>query len=502
MKKTLNILFAFGLTASLTGCEKYLDINTDPSNPQVAESSAILPPILSQMVRGHVFDSRLTGRYVQYWGLNSALDSWERHGYVSGSDTGGEMWRTHYWSVGKNVDLIIEDATPKKQFDYVGAAKAIRAWTWQTTSDIHGEMILKEAWEPNRYVFDYDSQEDVYKEVVRLANDAIKDLSNPETIPALKRGDAVYNGDVTKWTKFAYAVLARNAQNLSNKSTYSADKVIEYVDKSFSSNADNFSVPHAGTNSLDGNFYGPLRGNLTATVPGAFTIALLDGTKLGGVVDPRLPIMFAASPDGVYRGVEATFGDPNNVAGNTKRIPLLWGNLPGTTAPAAGRWIYRDNAPYQLATYAELQFIKAEAAFKKGDKALSLSAYQKGIDAHMDFVGVAAADKAKYMTSKAVVQTAAALTLSDIMLQKYIALYGIGAMETWVDMRRHRYSSEVYTGFTLPSGTRLFPDNNGKPAYRMRPRYNSEYVWNRVSLDAIGGNNPDYHTYEIWFMKP
>jgi hypothetical protein len=296
--------------------------------------------------------------------------------------------------------------------------------------------------------------------------------------------------------------LARNAQNLSNKSTYSADKVIGFVDKSLSSNADNFSVPHLGSNSLDGNFYGPLRGNLTTTVPGAYTIGLLDGTTFSGVVDPRLPIMFAASPDGVYRGVQATFGDPNNAVGNTKRIPLLWGNLPGTTAPTAGRWIYRDNAPYQLVTYAELQFIKAEAALKKGDKAMALDAYKKGIDGHMDFVGVAAADKAKYMASKAVKQTTAELTLSDVMLQKYIALYGIGAMETWVDMRRHKYSSDVYTGFALPAGTRLFPDNNGKPVYRIRPRYNSEYVWNRKSLDLIGGNNSDYHTYEIWFMKP
>ncbi len=502
MKKILHIFLTLGVMTGLSSCEKYLDINTDPSNPQVAEASAILPPVLAQMVRGHVFDSRFTGRYVQYWGLNSALDSWERHGYISGSDNGGEMWRSHYWSVGKNIDLIIEDATPKKQFDFVGAAKAIRAWTWQTTTDVHGEMILKQAWEPNRYVFEYDSQEDVYKEVVRLATEAIQDLSNTETVPALRRGDAVYNGDVTKWTKFAYAVLARNAHNLTNKTSYNPDKVIEYVDKSFTSNADNFSVSHAGSNSLDGNFYGPLRGNLTTTVPGAYTIGLLDGTTFAGVVDPRLPIMFAACPDGVYRGVQATFGDPNNAAGNVRRIPLLWGNLPGTTAPTAGRWIYRDNAPYQLATYAELQFIKAEAALKKNNPTLALEAYKKGIEAHMDFVGVAAADKAKYMASAAVAQTAGALKLSDVMLQKYIALYAIGAMETWVDMRRHKYSSDVYTGFTLPTGTRLFPDNNGKPVYRMRPRYNSEYVWNRKSLDIIGGNNPDYHTYEIWFVKP
>jgi hypothetical protein len=48
----------------------------------------------------------------------------------------------------------------------------------------------------------------------------------------------------------------------------------------------------------------------------------------------------------------------------------------------------------------------------------------------------------------------------------------------------------------------FYIDNGGKPAQRLRPRYNSEYVWNRESLNAIGGNDAAYHTYEIWFAKP
>jgi hypothetical protein len=87
------------------------------------------------------------------------------------------------------------------------------------------------------------------------------------------------------------------------------------------------------------------------------------------------------------------------------------------------------------------------------------------------------------------------------MTQKYIALWGIGSLESWVDMRRYNYNSDVFLGFTLPVTTQLSADNNGKPAQRVRPRYNSEYVWNRNSLDLIGGNNNDYHTYELWFTK-
>jgi hypothetical protein len=112
-----------------------------------------------------------------------------------------------------------------------------------------------------------------------------------------------------------------------------------------------------------------------------------------------------------------------------------------------------------------------------------------------------------YLASPNVKQNANELTLSDILLQKYIALWAWGWEETWVDLRRYHYTdidattgTQVYKGFTLP--TNFFPDNNGKPAYRVRPRYNSEYVWNVDALTQIGGFNPDFHTYECWFSKP
>lgn len=491
---------------SLTfGCEDYLDVNFDPSNPQVAEGFALLPPIFSQMARGEAFDDRFVGQYVQNWASTTANNVWDLHGYAAGSDAGGEKWRSHYWSIGKNIDLIIEQAAPKEQWDYIGVAKAIRAWSWQSTTDVNGEMILTQAWEPNRYVFDFDPQEDVYAEVDRLCKEAIADLAKSDggvSQAGLARGDLIYAGDRAKWTKFVYSVLARNAHHITNKASYNPDKVIEYCDLSLASNADNFNVPHAGTNSADGNFFGPVRNNLRTYRQTQFVVNLLNGTIFNGVVDPRLPKMLSESPDMVYRGVKPGLGDTTNTNNNPRRIPLLWGVSPSVTAAAQipGKYIFTNNAPHPLVTYSEIQFIKAEAAFIKGDRNLAYDAFRNGIIAHMDFAAVAAADRDAYLASAAVPQSAAELTLSDIMMQKYISLWVHGALETWVDMRRYRYSSDVYKTFALP--TTFFLDNSGKPVYRLRPRYNSEYVWNRASLDEFGGNNPDYHTYELWFMKP
>jgi hypothetical protein len=98
--------------------------------------------------------------------------------------------------------------------------------------------------------------------------------------------------------------------------------------------------------------------------------------------------------------------------------------------------------------------------------------------------------------------------LSMIMLQKYIAMFGYGTFETWTDMRRYHYvdldkttGKQVFTDFVAPSGTGLFEDNGGKLVYRMRPRFNSEYVWNINELGRIGATQLDYHTKEQWFSQ-
>ncbi len=499
----IPILAAFMLLFA-NGCDDYLDINYDPSNPQVAEGFALLPPMLANMVRGETFDTRYVGQYIQNWNWIAANNVWDQHGYAPGSDAAGEKWRQHYWAIGRNIELMIEQATPKEQWDYIGVGKSIRAWSWQSSTDVYGEMILSQIFEPNRYVFDYDTQDLIYEEVKRVALEAISDLQRTDggvSQAGLARGDLVYAGNREKWIKFTYGVLARNAHHISNKSSYNPDKVIEYCDLALASNADNFNVPHAGTSSSDGNFYGPTRNNLRSYRQSAYILSLLNGTVFNGVIDPRLPKMLSASPDGEYRGVTPTTGDPTNTTNNPARIPLLWGVAPTVTVASQipGKYIFTDKALHSLMTYSEIQFIKAEAAFKKGDKALAYSAFQNGITAHMDFAGVAAADRETYLNSAAVPQNADALKLSDIMLQKYISLWVHGALETWVDMRRYRYNNEVYTGFTLP--TTLYIDNSGKPCYRLRPRYNSEFVWNLDALNKIGATEANFHTQELWFMQ-
>jgi len=94
------------------------------------------------------------------------------------------------------------------------------------------------------------------------------------------------------------------------------------------------------------------------------------------------------------------------------------------------------------------------------------------------------------------------------MLQKYIALWGWGFFETWVDLRRFHYidpdditgtGQPVYKGFLLPQP--FYSSNGGKPVYRVRPHFTSEYTYNYEELKRLGVLTIDYHTREMWFSQ-
>jgi len=522
--KTLCAVLLAGMLGVSAGCSDYLDVNTNPNSPESVSSNLYLPPMLHWLATGPQYDGRYTGRYSQEWMVPSkSISLYERMGYSAGSDADAEQWRDVYWIMGQGLVDMMNKAEAEQRWDVLGVGQVIKAWGWQELTDMHGEIIVKEAFDPTRHTFDYDSQEYVYTVIDSLLNEAITNLQRTDGAvdqAYLAQGDNMYNGDRTKWLKLAYGMLALNHNHYGpNKSSlYKPQDVMALVDKSFTSEADDALFPYPATSpdNQDRNFWGTTRDNITGYRQTQFIVHLMDGTDFGGTVDPRMSRMLAPSPDGNYRGLDV------NVAGTGQfpdsLFPDNFFGYPGTER-GPSRYIFSDKAEIPIMTYAELQFIKAEAAYYAGDKAAALTAYRNGIAAHIDFVNktnsedgqlptqISAAEKDAFLADPNIVPTTPdSLTLSAIMSQKYIALWGWGHDELWLDLRRYHYQDkgpsglEVFRGFAIP--TNLFVDNNGKPVYRARPRYNSDYVWNKPGLAAIGGLAPDYHTKLLWITDP
>jgi len=528
-------LVAASLFAS-TSCENWLDVNTNPNGPdRLEQPDLFMPQIQAALGVGVQWDGMYVGHYIQNWAQITEQYTFDWHGSPQ-SDANATLWRNVYSYMGVNLSNMIENAERNRKYDFAGVGYIMRAWGWQLLTDYHGEIIVSQAFEPGRTSFDYDPQPFVYEEIQRLLEMGIENLERTDGLSQAESGlseaDYIYEGDREKWKKLAYGLLARNAHRLTNKSSYDPNVVIGYLDKSLASSADDAFIRFEGTISNNTSFFGPLRNNLPSKRQTDFVVGLLGGEEpvLNPVLsdpavtdplyegehlrDPRITAMLAPSPvDNKYRGITPGAGIAEWTIDSGLRPNTFYNTTTGNAVtPTTGQVYFFGNAePFPLMTYAELQFVRAEAEWIKAGNTASanaLTAYRNGVSSHIDFARQYAADKtlydqrmAEYVASEELMPTTTAgLTLSKIMLQKYIATWGWGFFETWSDMRRYHYDSEVYKGFQIPQT--LVTVNEGKPVYRGVPRFNSEYMWNKAALDAIGGNNPDYHTYEMWFSKP
>jgi hypothetical protein len=231
----------------------------------------------------------------------------------------------------------------------------------------------------------------------------------------------------------------------------------------------------------------------------------------------------------------------------------------GTAHDGIGKWIYRDNAPYILTTAAEIKFCLAEAYWKMEQPAQAFEAFKQGVQADLEFTAkyispgtVGSPTGGDKITVAAFNSLASAyqagpfvsglsmadFSLSHIMMQKWVALYPWGAAEAWTDMRKYHYDiaysgdypksgngwsqsiveqkwdsdpKKVYKGlYLLPAQVANRKGsynvlNEGAPCYRIRPRYNSEYMWNVPSLELlkpIAGTAANYQTSIPWFAYP
>lgn len=319
--------------------------------------------------------------------------------------------------------------------------------------------------------------------------------------------------------------------------------------------------------------------------------------KIGSRTTDFMYFINIDQPDSIVKWQFQGAKNTNYTGTNGNNAGSLYGGLrTGYTVNALrygkGKWLYRDDAPYILMTAAEIAFDVAETYWKKGDKNKAYEYFVKGVELDEEFTesyinegkpatssnGVGETvgtyvyerpmpdgSKQKYWIggsvpggcpiTKTAYRTLADeyingpyvkglgadnLTISHIMLQKFIALYPWGAIEAWTDQRKYFYDikytgeypkdgngwddqhmyhkdendpTRVFKGYYLPSAdvdgcrTRLNTTYNtkGSPCFRIRPRYNSEYMWNKPALKSlvpISGYSTFYHQSIPWFAYP
>jgi len=204
---------------------------------------------------------------------------------------------------------------------------------------------------------------------------------------------------------------------------------------------------------------------------------------------------------------------------------------------STGSFQIRPISDMELLMYHEMCFIKAEVYMRKGDGANAYAAYRAGIQAHLDYMqsklnqwkgswdktssGIANPDMDPmdqtaintYLASNAVAQGAGTLTMSDIMLQKWVAM-GV-SIENWNDMRRFNFSAGnvgsfgvVYPGYQrgplFTGQAQLTGGSPTDPRYWIRrfalpPVYEIQYNFIHTTALNAHATDPNIWSMPVWW---
>jgi hypothetical protein len=434
MKKYLlyTILFTGSI---LTGCKKYLDINTSPN-------LVYNPPINSLLVNStyqtglNVFRmGNITSYYVQY--LASPNTGSDRDTYKE-EDLSG-TWSAHY-DVMTDIKQMITLGQTNGASEHVGVGKVLLAWNLNMLINMFGDVPYSQALLGKENLTpEFDNQKALHDTSLRLLNDAIVEFNKPSPTIRLDAGsDQIHKGIITAWKKTAYALKARFLNQLSKRTDkYNPTEIFSALANAYTSNIDN-----AALTTFQGNspWNQVARDNANLLLNGWLSEQFVDALngKTYSVADPRLPLITNLTKFGDYRGTTNGKGRSGTGTSNEESVLTTTG------------FYSKSGAPLWLVIFAEMKFIEAEAAFRSGDKPRAYAAYIAGIKAHMDMMGVTATARDTYIALSTVSVGETALTLDLVFKEKYVAMFL--HPEAWVDARRYDYK---YKDFTLPASSAL-----------------------------------------------
>ncbi|HFB61619.1 MAG TPA: SusD/RagB family nutrient-binding outer membrane lipoprotein [Bacteroidetes bacterium] len=490
--KTIAVLFLITL---VSGCGKdFFDVNTPTSATDASKLSMndLLGPVIYHTIYAQYDAERTFGNYVQNFVIQG--------GGAAGATSISGTWSNVYLYVLPNIKVIEEkaQAVGAKHFDAV--AKILTAMNLGIATDSYENIPYSEAAQGAANLNPvFDSQESIYNAIFSLLNSAIAELEGPDNsgFAPNSKSDLIYQGDLGKWLRAAYTLKARYKLHLINKigATQAAQDALTAIAKGFTSNADDFQMifdekhinPWYSREVLakhTGNSHDVICDQLVEYMDGR-SFPFKDTSKIK--MDPRLPV-YAQTDDG-----------SNNYKGYVSGGQGISGDSTAANTDFREEGYYTNaTAPIVVITYAEAMFIKAEAEFlanggtttSTGINQDGYDAYLAGIKANFSKLGVSSST---YIADSSVSMGAANLQLKNIMKEKYIANFL--NPETYVDMRRYDFSTDVFPDLALP----LDNDQSEFPGkWLVRAQYPSTEAQRNPDNVTANQKSPDE---PVWWMK-
>jgi hypothetical protein len=510
MKKYKSIILSSIVALSTIACDDYLDINTSPNAP----SADIITPDLSlsgalnepYMNGGYNTADRLGNALMQNWAfdVNNVTGGFQiEYNLNITSSFYSSIWDRLYRET--STLSIIEnygDEDGNQEYNYFKAiAMIMKVDHFQTLVDLYGDIPYSEAHlGGNNTTPAYDDDQAIYRDFIVKLDQAIALIDDTPTEEAISPdvNDVIFGGNMQSWKSYANTIKLRvllrestKAETNGESQAYLNAEFAKLDGQTFVTSDVTLNPGYTDTTGSQSPFFG-LYGYEPAT-----TTATGFGRQLV-VSDYRAKFMSGlATQDGVITGVSdnrlssvfETFG--GQVIGPVQGVTGA-GTPPQLSKMLIGSGLLvNSEQDYYVMTASESYFLQAEAMARGYITGDAQNAYNSGISSSFALLG---ATEGNYITNINVVPEigfGAAASLDDkinaIMTQKWIALMGIDAVETWIDYTRTGYP-DVPLAATASKPARpkrlMYPQSeytsnaNNVPAQSQADAFNNGVFWN------------------------
>jgi hypothetical protein len=442
MNKIFYLIIIFALTIILeNGCKKLEDFGSTNTNTQTTDNpitSALLTSVLSNLgsyaSSDGLLDAYMFGAfYCQYF---SEIEYPGISVYASNMSSPMTYYSVDLSDLQNIINNNTDDATKEvaalsgANANQIAIARILKAYIFWTITDRWGDIPYKDALKEDPNVT-YDTQETIYKDLINELTESIGQFTTGAPI----LGDIVYNGDVSKWKKFANSMRMLMSLRLSKQYPASSDYAATQFNASLadtagfiSTNADNFVLNYPG-----GNFRNPY-------------YSLYDGRKDNGECATMTTLLRSLKND----ARQNVFG--STVTGDTSTLGVPYGrdrdfSDPWSSANPNYCYIFntsyrQQTSPVYVMTASQVLLARAEAADRgwTSETPNTNILYQNGIAASFTQWRLTEPDATYFSNANVALPFAPGTgrNIQQIATQQYIAYYPDGT-QGWSNWRRTNF---------------------------------------------------------------